>query len=162
MKLSGTQYKQLQEALLAAFPTQSDLEQMVSFELGENLNVIAGGRNLSAVVFNLIGWAEARGRTQELVSGALRANSGNPALKAIAEHSGIAPSTTSANHSVPGQSSGDQVGGDKTSVGNISDASGVAIGQGAQVNVTHNHYYDRSSSNEQPSPSDDEPPVAGP
>ncbi|MCB0092943.1 MAG: hypothetical protein KDE54_33875, partial [Caldilineaceae bacterium] len=82
MKLSGTQYKQLQEALLAAFPTQSDLEQMVSFELGENLNVIAGGRNLSAVVFNLIGWAEARGRTQELISGALSANPGNLALKA--------------------------------------------------------------------------------
>ncbi|MEZ4659851.1 MAG: hypothetical protein R2911_20035 [Caldilineaceae bacterium] len=33
-----------------------------------NLNTIAGGSNLSAVAFNLIQWAEARGRTRELVS----------------------------------------------------------------------------------------------
>ena len=64
MSLTGGQFKQLHDALLDAFD-RSTLDQMVRFELNENLGAIAGGGNLSDIAFNLIQWAERRGRTQD-------------------------------------------------------------------------------------------------
>ena len=76
MKLTGKQLKQLHDALLGAF-SLADLQQMVKFELDENLDAIAGGGNLSQTVFNLIQWAERRGRMENLVQGAVNQNENN-------------------------------------------------------------------------------------
>lgn len=84
-KLSGAEVKLLQEALLSAFPTRSALAQMVRIALEENLDAIVAEKNLSAVVFELIGWAEAQGRLDELVAAARYANQGNVELRAFAE-----------------------------------------------------------------------------
>ena len=46
-RLSGPQFKQFHEALLAAFDQES-LTQMVRLEMGVNINSVAGGSNLSA------------------------------------------------------------------------------------------------------------------
>jgi|GEM_PF-5091449 len=43
MKLIGQQYKQLQDALLDAFPSQQKLAQVVQFRLEKNLNAVAMG-----------------------------------------------------------------------------------------------------------------------
>jgi hypothetical protein len=54
VELSSLQRKQLQDALIAAFPSKPSLEQMLSHQLDENLDAIAGGDNLQEIVFELI------------------------------------------------------------------------------------------------------------
>ena len=46
---------------------------------------MTGGGNFSTAVFELIGWAKAQGRLQELIEQAHEANYGNPELSAFAE-----------------------------------------------------------------------------
>lgn len=84
-KLSGTQRLKLQDALLSAFPRYDNLRQMVQFQLGQNLDSITGGARspLETVVFDLIQWAEAHGRTYELIKGAHIHVPGNPDLKVV-------------------------------------------------------------------------------
>ena len=84
MNLSGQQRKQLQEALLDAFPDKASLEQMLSFELEKNLGVIASEGNLSQKVFQLIRTAQAENWIEDLIDGARRANPGNQRLEDIA------------------------------------------------------------------------------
>lgn len=84
MSLQGSQFEQLQAALISAYDAPS-LAQMVRFALGEELAVIAGGANFSQVVFELIRWAERTGQTQALVAAAVAGNPGNPRLKRYAE-----------------------------------------------------------------------------
>jgi hypothetical protein len=57
---------------------------MVQFELGEHLNRIAGGSDLSAIVFNLIDWAQRTGNLDRLLDGALATNPQNSDLQALA------------------------------------------------------------------------------
>ena len=71
----------LNDALLDAFRTRNDLARLVGLGLGEQLDNIAGGDNDAAVVFNLIEWAESRGRTLELAGAALAANPANAKLR---------------------------------------------------------------------------------
>jgi predicted ATPase len=85
MKLTGDQYELLQSAMLQAFPAQGQLKIMVRTQLNENLESIAGGTNLSEVVFDLIQWAEARGRIEALVIGACKDNPGSPELHTFAD-----------------------------------------------------------------------------
>ncbi|GJD22640.1 hypothetical protein RIVM261_075960 [Rivularia sp. IAM M-261] len=85
MELSGQQRKNLQQALLDAFPSKSLLEQMLSFELNKNLNVIVEGGSLQNIVFQLITTAESEGWVQDLVRAARKSNPGNSNLKNIAE-----------------------------------------------------------------------------
>ncbi|WP_166482726.1 pentapeptide repeat-containing protein, partial [Scytonema sp. UIC 10036] len=85
MELSGQQRQQLQNALIAAFPSKSLLEQMLSHQLDENLDAIVGGGNLQQIVFELIKTAESQGWIEELVRAAYKKNPGNSELKAIAE-----------------------------------------------------------------------------
>ncbi|NEP28341.1 effector-associated domain EAD1-containing protein, partial [Moorena sp. SIO3I6] len=84
MGLSGEQRKILQKAFTDAFPNKSSLEQMLWFELSQNLNTIAGEGNLNDIVFELIQTAEADGWVDELIYAARRANPGSPSLKAKA------------------------------------------------------------------------------
>ena len=82
MALRGAQILQFQEALLSAYDG-AGLAQMVRIRLDEDLAAVAGGGNLSEVVFNLILWGERTGRTEELVVGASASNPQNALLKAF-------------------------------------------------------------------------------
>src|SRR5580704_10153687 len=84
-KLPGATVKRLQEAMLAAFPTRSTLAELVRVGLDENLEAIAAPENLRATVFQLLGWAEAQGRTPALLAAARRENPGNAALRSFTE-----------------------------------------------------------------------------
>ena len=70
-------------SLLDAYD-EGSLRQMVRFQLDEHLDLIAGGGNLSQVVFNLIAWAERTGRIAELIVKAQAYNPGNARLAAFA------------------------------------------------------------------------------
>jgi hypothetical protein len=93
MALTGKQYKQLQDALLGAFPTQPILAQMVQFGLTINLDTISIGTDLSQIVFQLIRWAEAQGRTYDLIAAARDANPTNPNLRKVSEEFNLAATT---------------------------------------------------------------------
>lgn len=79
-RLTGPEWASLQKALLSAFPTNADLARMVSFELGENIEVIASG-GLSEKVYGLIQWSQAHGNTEKLFRAARNANPGNQDLR---------------------------------------------------------------------------------
>lgn len=83
MQLTGKQQKQLETALLSAFPSRDALQRMVLYQLEQNLATIAGGDNLSTIVFNLITWASANGQIKQLITGAQNENPGNPELRAF-------------------------------------------------------------------------------
>ncbi|MBE9209706.1 pentapeptide repeat-containing protein [Nostoc sp. LEGE 06077] len=85
MQLSGQQLKELQLALINAFPNTTSLEQMLLFELGKNLNAIAGEGRLEDIVFKLIQVANSQAWVTNLVDAAYNYNPGNPGLRAIAE-----------------------------------------------------------------------------
>ncbi len=81
LKLKGDQRQQLLQAIISAYPSETDLEMMVSFKLDENLHAIAGGGNRTQVTFNLIKWAEARGKLGRLILAAYETNPGNQELR---------------------------------------------------------------------------------
>jgi CHAT domain/Effector-associated domain 1 len=84
-ELDSEAYSQLLEALMAAFLDQESLALMVKRALGKNLNLISQGASIYEVtVDKLIAWAEANGRLQDLMVGALHRNSKNPKLVALA------------------------------------------------------------------------------
>ncbi|MBD2208017.1 NACHT domain-containing protein, partial [Calothrix sp. FACHB-1219] len=82
--LSGQKRKELQLALIDAFPNMASLEQMLAFELDKNLRAIAGEGSLQDVVFKLIQTAESQGWIEDLVRGACNSVR-NPRLKAFAK-----------------------------------------------------------------------------
>jgi hypothetical protein len=96
MKLEGLQRRQFYEALLDAFDLNG-LTRMVSFELNESLNLIAGGSSTSDIVFNLIQWAERTNRTKDLLQGALAENPNNHLLNKFAQEVGFLESPVSSN-----------------------------------------------------------------
>ncbi|NJO65545.1 MAG: CHAT domain-containing protein [Richelia sp. RM2_1_2] len=85
MSLSGQKRKELQEALIDAFPNTASLEQMLAFELDKNLRAIAGEGSLQDIVFTLIQTANAQGWAFDLVRAAYNSNPGNLRLRAITE-----------------------------------------------------------------------------
>src|SRR5689334_1345398 len=91
MDLSGAQRAQLQQTLVNTFPKENDLAQMVSFGLNERLQAIASGTTLSEIVFNLIEWADAHGKLEQLIAAATQANPGNKKLRALAAQLGRPP-----------------------------------------------------------------------
>lgn len=86
--LTGLQRRQLHNALLSAFPTMADLQQMVAFGLDGALTRMAGG-NLSDMTLSLMTWAQAHGRMEDLVKAALAENPTNPDLRAFAQAAGL-------------------------------------------------------------------------
>jgi hypothetical protein len=80
MKLTGMQLRRLQTALLSAFPFRGELERLLRFEMDKLLDEIVSSHNLSQDVFELILWAEAQGRLEELIQAAYRANPSNREL----------------------------------------------------------------------------------
>ncbi|MHC5861634.1 effector-associated domain EAD1-containing protein, partial [Nostoc sp.] len=85
VSLSSQQRKELQLALIDAFPNTASLEQMLSFELDKNLRAIAGEGGLQDIVFKLIQTSIAQGWVEDLVRGACDYNPGNQQLKVIAQ-----------------------------------------------------------------------------
>lgn len=81
MRLNGSERKKLREAIVSAYPSRDDLKILVSDELGENLDTITHANNLKVDAFNLIGWAEARGKIELLIISAYKENHDNPDLK---------------------------------------------------------------------------------
>lgn len=94
MELTGTQRKQLQTVLLAAFSSPEDLAQMVQFGLETPLTTIAGEGPLENTVFTLIEWALDHDKLPALLHEAIAERSDNQALKDLAqglENGGPAP-----------------------------------------------------------------------
>ena len=91
VQLDGAGRRRLRLALLDAFPSWQDLRIMVSDQLdGENLaSITAAANNLETAAFELIEWAQARGRDGQLVTGARNANPDNPRLFALAAALGL-------------------------------------------------------------------------
>jgi hypothetical protein len=86
MKLSGADLKKLVNAIVSAYPTKDDLAMMVQFELEESLDAIAGGGNLTQLVFNLVTkWAIPRGKIYRLIIAAYETTPDNPELKEFYE-----------------------------------------------------------------------------
>lgn len=83
MKLSGDQRREFEEALAEAFPKEIDLSRMVSYGLSEQLATIAAGNTIRDIIFNLVDWAEAHDKTQELVIAAIKLNSSKVRLREI-------------------------------------------------------------------------------
>jgi len=85
-KNHGEKLKELRNAIIDAYPKAIKLEIMVSDKLNQNLHSIAGGENMTEVVFELIKWAESRGLLEKLVKAALEYNSGNEELQRISQY----------------------------------------------------------------------------
>ena len=83
LNLSHTEMGELHGALLSAFRSYSDLERLVFFRLGVNLSSVVPESDLRDMIFSLIGWAEAQGRSQDLIRAAAAENPDNPALQAF-------------------------------------------------------------------------------
>ncbi len=91
-RLTGTQVNELSNALLNAFPERGALAQLVRIGLDDRLDEITNGKNLRDTVFELIEWAEARGRIAELVAAARAENFGNSTLAELTGNPGPDPS----------------------------------------------------------------------
>ncbi len=79
--LDGPSIEQLAAALLHAYPSTSELKLLVSYELYENIEVIAAGSSLAEKVHSLVIWTTSHGKVRALIDGALRRNPGNPKLR---------------------------------------------------------------------------------
>lgn len=82
-RLTHSQFKEVQAALLDAFEDYSDLKIMVRVSLNERLEDITPPAKLPVVISNLVTWAEQRGQIEELVQGAWVENPHNPKLSRL-------------------------------------------------------------------------------
>ncbi|MDF5714424.1 MAG: COR domain-containing protein, partial [Rhizonema sp. NSF051] len=79
------QRKKLRDALVSAFPEKSLLDQLLYFELNQNLNQITDkDSNLENIVFELIRKAESEGWLEDLIGAAQKENPKNSQLSVIA------------------------------------------------------------------------------
>lgn len=83
MPLTGRQKKELHTALRDAFRTRSALKQMLAYECDRNLDDLTSMGGLSVDVFTIVEAADAEGWIDDLLSGALTANPGNPLLRSL-------------------------------------------------------------------------------
>jgi hypothetical protein len=80
-ELKGRQLEAAMKALLAAYSNMEALTELVQFGMGENIAEIVGGASLRTVVFNLLQWAQMRGRLTELLQAAIDRTPDNPQLQ---------------------------------------------------------------------------------
>lgn len=96
LRLDGRQKKELRESIISAFPNVPPLERMTSDYLNLVLATVAApSGDLEGQVFDLIEWADSRGKLGDLILAARYANPDNPNLYAFAFKLGI----TSSDHS---------------------------------------------------------------
>lgn len=95
LTLDGQQKRDLRESIIAAYPGVPEVERMVSDYLSLNLATVAApAGDLQGQVFDLIQWAEARGKLGDLILAARYSNPDNPRLYAFAFRLGL----TSSDH----------------------------------------------------------------
>jgi hypothetical protein len=82
MALTGPQIDQIQQALLDGYDA-AGLQRMVRVGLTVELSQVAGGHNLTEIVFHLVQWADRQTRVQELIDAAVAGNPTNAALQAL-------------------------------------------------------------------------------
>lgn len=93
MVINGKKRREIREALVAAFPMPKDLRMVTDEVLNVPLQNITGiGGDMETMAFELIAWAQARGRLTELVIGAATVNPTSPRLKSIADQFQLASS----------------------------------------------------------------------
>ena len=80
---SAEDLRQIQDALLDAFPREDQFEQMLRLGMNETLGHLAPPGALPYRVLQVMQWARAQGRLEELMIAARGANPGNPLLKQI-------------------------------------------------------------------------------
>jgi hypothetical protein len=85
LELTPAEFEQFRDALLSAFPSRGDLEQLVYFRLEVPLNQIVGGGNYRDVVKDLIVWANGQGKVDKLLTEARKVNRGNHKLRQFEE-----------------------------------------------------------------------------
>lgn len=100
MKLTGVQIESFSKALMSAFPNRGELERMVLYHFGENLNTIVEASPLTYTVHKLIEWAMARGSVAQLLKAARTANPGNEQLARL-NFDGPATASVPATHPFP-------------------------------------------------------------
>ncbi len=81
-----SEIKQLIDAILHACRDKTDLAMVVQFEFQEHLEAIAGGENLTDIVFNLVTkWASPNGKLEKLFQACYKERPDNPKLKELAQ-----------------------------------------------------------------------------
>jgi hypothetical protein len=83
--LSGSQFSELQSAMLAAYPRRNLLRQMVRIQLQENLDGLVGEGDMMHLIFELIEWSERTGRLSQLIEGAVNGVPDNWLLREFVE-----------------------------------------------------------------------------
>jgi hypothetical protein len=89
MQPTGKQIEQCQNALLAAYPSEAALRQMLWIELDQSLDAVAGGPNLESKVFDLLLWATSHGEFEDLMVAAYNRNPRNPVLCELVRSLGL-------------------------------------------------------------------------
>lgn len=95
MDLTGSQYQQLRDALVDAFPLEDRLTQVLKFRIDKDFYRFKRGSDYDAVVFNLIQDAQAQGWLDKLVASARESNPGSPKLFVFAQEFNLAMSMPS-------------------------------------------------------------------
>jgi len=108
VQLTGEQIEEFAQALLSAFPSYSDLEQMVLFKLDKNLEDIAGRGRLQVVATDLIKEYNKQSDAASLLRAARASNSGNALLRQFEERFNASSSQRGAANSQPGSSAPSQ------------------------------------------------------
>jgi hypothetical protein len=83
LELTPAEAEQFQAALLSAFPNRGNLEQLVFFRLGQELDQLVPPGAYANNVTNLIKWANAEGKAWALLDAAYEKVPGNPKLRAF-------------------------------------------------------------------------------
>jgi hypothetical protein len=92
MKLTAAQKATLDDAIRDAYRSYDALQRMLVYKLDRSLSDITAQAGMTEVVFRLIQAADAEGWLDELATGALIANPGNPLLRKLFEEGILAPS----------------------------------------------------------------------
>jgi cellulose synthase operon protein C len=90
LRLRGVQIAQLRDALLSAFRSRQELDELLDLKLDRRLDAIAPIADLRSTVFQVIKAAEAEGWTADLVAAAREARPGNRQLQDFAAGFGLA------------------------------------------------------------------------
>jgi hypothetical protein len=89
-KLTGSDTRQLCDALMDAFPVRADLGSMVNYRLERSLEAISGIDDFHETVYRLVRTSEEQGWTGSLVAAALESRPDKVALLRFAEQFGLA------------------------------------------------------------------------
>jgi hypothetical protein len=88
MNLNSPEMAQLATAVLSGYPSTMELKLLISYELHENIEMIAPGSGLEERVHSLMVWAISSGKVEALIDASLKRKPGNPKLKEIASRYG--------------------------------------------------------------------------